>query len=294
MKKPVIVRMNGKQTKTNKKNHADAGMSISKNVNREQAAAAEDNGDATIQAFVRNTEYSKPPAKRKRGAIKPAALAIAAAVAVGSILGLVMLYMFGGITDNGGAGGQPAAAGTDTLTETSTANDQPEMAAYVLQGGAFSEKENASAWADNFKQAGFPAVIWERDGQYYLFTGIADTKEAAAELIVEMDEHNLDVFVKEWETEELDQDIPEAEQNWINTFQKTWHTSLTAVSSQEEVTAAEWDHLLEDKPEKPQSVKTFAEGIEGIMKKIGAGDDTEAQQQLLKIWQLYEEEMIQN
>src|SRR5699024_1683635 len=139
--------------------------------------------------------------KSKWGAFNRVVSSISAAIFIGSILGFIMLNLFGNINALCNHGNNPeatnaVAADKDTEKKSNASDEQKAITAYVLQGGVFSEKANADQWAESFKQAGFPAMIWERDDQYYLLTGIADTEEQAKKIAASIKEQNMDVFVK--------------------------------------------------------------------------------------------------
>src|SRR5699024_11887489 len=95
-KKPIVVRMNGKRAKSNRKKDNFAAGS---KTNNEQAATIEKT-DAPVPTFARGYKNMKSDNKSIKGSLKPIVIAILAAIITGSILGFIMLNMFGSIQDN--------------------------------------------------------------------------------------------------------------------------------------------------------------------------------------------------
>lgn len=283
--------MNGKKTNTKQKNNP-GDKSDYQAAEQEQAATLEHNDDA-IPTFARKTDnISSLPKKKGQGAIKPILVSVIAAVIIGSILGFIMLNMIAGIDDRASnSGGQQASAGVDTNDKERTKTDsgkQSVMSAYVLQGGVFAEKENADEWAKKFKEAGLPSVIWEKDSEFYLFAGIADSKEQAKEQAESLQAQELDVFAKEWETDKVDQDLTETESSWLKDFQEQWSSTLTAVTKEQEITADKWQQLVDNQPEESQIAGELAEEIENSLGAMEGTRESEIQGNLLSMWQKYE------
>src|SRR5699024_11535296 len=74
--------------------------------------------------------------------------------------------------------------------------------AYVLQGGVFSDKANANEMVDAFAKAGFSSIVWKRDEAYHVFIGISGAKKQMESQIEELNDNGLDVYIKEWRSEE--------------------------------------------------------------------------------------------
>src|SRR5699024_3163233 len=97
-----------------------------------------------------------------------------------------------------------------------------QMKAYVIQLGVFSEQENADIWSKTYAQAGFPSISFQRENQYFLFTGVANTEEKAKEFAEILLKEEIEVYVKEWETDEKEIKLTEEESKWIQLFQEQW------------------------------------------------------------------------
>src|SRR5699024_2269373 len=106
-KKPITVRLNGK--KANKNKHNQENKSAGFQSIREQAATIE-NADEPIPTFARKSDNTNPLNKKSKwGAFKPVVISISAAIFIGSILGFIMLNMFGNINDLSNHGNNPEA-----------------------------------------------------------------------------------------------------------------------------------------------------------------------------------------
>jgi len=291
-KKPITVRLNGKKTNKNKRNKYD-GPTEFQSVDREQAATIE-NADEPIPTFARKSDNTNPLNKKSKwSAFKPVVISVSAAIFIGSILGFIMLNMFGNINDLSNHGNNPEAtnavvADEDTEKKSNASDEHKTITAYVLQGGVFSEKSNADQWAESFKQAGFPAMIWERDDQYYLLTGIADTEEQAKKIATSIKEQNMDVFAKEWKTSPTDADLNKEEAAWLGVFEKQWQDTLKSVSKQEGILASGWEQLIKEQPEKSEKLSGFIEEITTVLPEMEEADENKEQNILLTIWQQYE------
>jgi len=291
-KQPITVRLNGKKTNKNKRNKSDEPTEF-QSVDREQAATIE-NADEPIPTFARKSDNTNPlNEKSKWSAFKPVVISVSAAIFIGSILGFIMLNMFGNINDLSNHENNPeatnaVAADEGTEKNSNASDEQKAITAYVLQGGVFSEKANADQWAESFKQAGFPVMIWEREDQYYLLTGIADTEEQAKKIATSIKEKNMDVFAKEWRTSPTDAALNKEEAAWLNAFEKQWQDTLKSVSKQEGILASGWEQLIKDQPENSKKLSGFIEKITTFLPEMKKADEKKEQNILLTIWQQYE------
>src|SRR5699024_12332268 len=140
-KKPITVRLNGKKANKNKRNKNDEPTEF-QSVDHEQAATVE-NADEPIPTFARKTDNMNPLNKKSKwGAFKPVVISISAAIVIGSMLGFIMLNMFGNINDLSNHGNNPEAtnavvAAKDTEQKSNATDEQNANTAYVLQGVVF-------------------------------------------------------------------------------------------------------------------------------------------------------------
>ena len=168
---------------------------------------------------------SNKPVRNKR--LIPIFLTILSASVVGIVLGLILMQMFVVLEDH------PVAENSSAPTVASTSGDQntlsqlPVLSGYVLQAGVFTERDNAEEWLTTYETNNIPGIIWERDAQYFLLTGIYATEAEAKLKATEYKADGYDIFAKPWSTTEKEINLTDAEGKWVNTFQETWNTSLT-------------------------------------------------------------------
>lgn len=287
MKKTFTAQKNAKKQKQQETDHVNTAY-------KEQAATlqepSEDEPIPVLAGEGKNQSKKKPRENNRFGRFKPIIIAIISATVIGSVLGFVMLRMFVGI-DHELAGpspdSQPTAAvsadGDKQQTEAKSVTIDP-INAYVLQGGVFTEQANADEWAEKFKDAGMPSLIWEVDEQYYLFLGMAEEKEEAKNLIETMQASTeFDVFVKEWSTDEAEVKLSGEAQEWFQSFHDQWAKDLTKANNEEAISPADWKPLVEDYPKDTKQVSDVVEAISNMEETTGA----EAQITLLNLWQVY-------
>src|SRR5699024_8073521 len=126
----------------------------------------------------------------------------------------------------------------------------PNLNAYVIQGGVFEEKSSVNDWKSSFQDAAFSPIVWQRNGKYYLFVGIAKTKEQANALVTDIVEtYGLDVFAKEWHTNEAELNLNQEEQKWMDTVIKLWNDSLLKIDGHSDFPLDDWKSLGENLPE---------------------------------------------
>src|SRR5690625_2176312 len=62
--------------------------------------------------------------------------------------------------------------GTEDHSAEVDATKLDSIHVYVVQGGVFSEEENAKEWQEKFNNIQFPAMNWYRNDNYFLFVGV--------------------------------------------------------------------------------------------------------------------------
>ncbi|MBY7143251.1 SPOR domain-containing protein [Virgibacillus sp. NKC19-3] len=266
----------------------------SKKDNREHAATLQGTGDDSVPVFARETDH-KPSSKRNKWkSFKPIIVTTISAIAIGSILGVFMLRMFVGVDSDLTANNNAPAATIDAEDEDSNAErmtaSMEQMNAYVLQGGVFSDETNAEAWVSNYEQAGFPGFIWEREGQFFLLLGLANTEEHAEQLASQLKEQEFDIYVKEWSTEEGEVDLTEEEHEWLQSFQENWQDELNALENDEGLKVDNWEALMENYPDDSEDLTDLQETLSGLRESTQAQtEELEAQHILLQLWKQYSE-----
>jgi len=248
--KKIIVRENGKQitSDTDTSDETKYKNRYMEPYQDETAAMREPEEESTPKLPKKSNLLKLNTAQQNRNTsiFKTFVLPIASALIIGLILGFIMLRMFvnvEGNTANVNQQEQPpaaanqtenAAAGTEAEAGTEAAEVSP-LSSYVLQGGVFSSMESAEAARVSYQEQGLPAVIWERDNQYFLFVGIAHTGEQIDAMEQSVQEMGLDAFSKEWSTQGANVELTESEAGWLENFQQEWEEGLQTVSANQEL-----------------------------------------------------------
>lgn len=253
----------------------------------EQAATLE-NTHKPLRTFKKISSYSKVwKNKQNKNMLKPVMLAVISALVIGSLFGIIMLRMFVTMDATPEVTGNtnPAVIGTDEAEEEKESDPQQaentvefaSLTAYVLQAGVFSERKNAEAWSENFKAAGIPVVIWEREGQYYLFAGVANSAEAAAQAAEELETEELELYSKEWKTKSLEISLTANEEAWLNAYLEWWNQALGSSATDQ------LNQLIDSFPDDTNLLHPLYEKLTDIQEE-GTIDD----KKLLELWQRYE------
>ena len=155
---------------------------------------------------------------------------------------------------------------------------------FVVQSGVFSEQQNALNWAESFKKKQVPVVVWEREGNYYLFAGVFQSEASAKSFADQMDELGLDAYVKQWNTKEGQLALNKADHAVIQSFLKTWKESLQSVEKDGSLAQEGWDHLLN------MQVKELDDFISTVTKELEQqGNERENRYILLKLMTEFEQ-----
>ncbi|WP_077327232.1 SPOR domain-containing protein [Virgibacillus siamensis] len=273
--KPIIVWMNGKKTRMNRNDDSLKKQSDSQLHQKYAAAAFEDTDDEEqIPALVRRHDTKDGDSFRPTGkfnVFKPLLIAILSALLIGTVMGVFMLNMFVDIDDslaqqnNGIATSSIDGENTDKEDNENTPGISGTVApiqAFVLQAGVFSGEQNASEMADSFKNAGFSAMLWQKDNQFYVFAGVASSEAEAKKLANQFSKADLDVYVKAWSTESFQLKMNGDAEKWMQQFQKQWQQAVGSLSSGESISMEDWNQLVEADLETTTEVGVFADQLD--------------------------------
>lgn len=153
---------------------------------------------------------------------------------------------------------------------------------FVVQAGVFTNEQNAKNFSKTFSDLSYPFFLWERDGQYFVFTGIAATEKKANNRAEKMDEHDLEVYVKHWEIDR-NNELSKEDQKFIETFFQLWEQSLTNVDRDEKVAMNEWNDFIKMN-DVSENIAPLKENIEQTIEE----NDKDEQQLLLQLMYEYE------
>ncbi|MCR1833965.1 SPOR domain-containing protein [Oceanobacillus caeni] len=234
-KKQIIIKENGKVIKQYPKQNINSSK-------RESAATLHESDDDPIKTFERKsvlTEATPHKKTSKNPLLKSILTAVVSAILIGGILSVIMFQVLIDVKDginNQDSSSVPSATQADNDKEKTNEDNSANTAetsnftleslhGFVLQAGVFSEKKNAENWAKNFSNSGLPVMIWNRDGQYFLLLGIAETKAQAESIVSQLDDKH-DLYIKEWETKQGNVGLTKDEQEWLLAFQQKWEDNV--------------------------------------------------------------------
>ncbi|HAM81432.1 hypothetical protein [Ornithinibacillus bavariensis] len=281
-KGPIVVRIDGHKKKINSAK-GDDGRKKVETLAHTEAAAAEESSDR-IHTFAREYDKSLMISKSKMkkqstfSMFKPILIAIISALAIGSIMGFVMLKIivnFDNELNPTPANVLPAEGEdgkenkkADSVELSSFTLDA--LSAYVLQGGVYSESANAETELGKYTDLGYAPIIWQRENQFYLLVNMADSKVSLQEDALSLANNNIEVYVKEWQISESKLELTEEEYNWITVFQKDWNNALQNGSINKET----WKKLIDDAPNKTEHLTSFTASLREVLKQEGKGTGT--------------------
>jgi len=238
---------------------------------------------------------SQKKSKRKLTTLKPIIFASFSAVAIGGILGVLLLSMFTHFPSDPEQHSQ--TLGTSHAPQKDNNEDQkigtktftlPQMHGHVLQVGMFAEESNAEEWFSIYDDADIPTYIWEESDEFYLFAGLLKTEDNAKQAAEKVTEKGFDVFTKVWETNEQDIELAEQEYEWLQSMVSQWETSLESLQDEDELQSDAWGDLLEQAPTEMPHISELVEQIEQIYEKeMAQAEGKEKQLILLSIWDHY-------
>src|SRR5699024_4956998 len=116
--------------------------------------------------------------------------------------------------------------------------------AYVIQLGAFQEEANADNFLQQMEDLALPALKWEEDGRYFIYSTIYRTEEAANRRISQLEADEILAYVKEWT---IPITVEEDDEGVIQAFLETWTGTLHIYENEQKFTKQEWEGFLEDK-----------------------------------------------
>lgn len=212
---------------------------------------------------VNKNHHSQPYMNRKQ---KQLLVAVFSSLFIGIVFGLMTLQM-SKLEDQ-----QPAtilnATAPEKESDEKKMRQTPSFSIYLVQSGVFREAENAQQLEEEILNQQYPAVNWQRNNEYYVLAGIAESKESAIQQAEELDEHGIDAFVKAWDMENLDVKMTEVDNNWLQLFLQQWKISLQASDNGTGIMLEDWMKLLEDSSELSTSFQTFQQSISETVKLI--------------------------
>lgn len=298
-KKPIVVRIDGKTPK--KYNSNSSKRDEIEYIAKKEIAAAEESREDNIHTFAREYDRSYmisksiPKKQSNFHMFKPIIIAITSAVAIGSIMGFIMLKIIVNFDNDVNASptvvlpatNQETGDGeqdTDSSKEGAAQYSLAPMTAYVLQGGVFSGRENAENEAEKFVEHGYQPVIWKRENQFYLLIGLASTKEVVQLMGEDLTNSGIEVYARDWQVSEVEMELTEDQYNWLNSFQELWDRSVL----ENNIDPNEWKLLMGDVPNQDQAFTDFTANLVTLSEQMQDAEENERQYILLSMWEKYQ------
>ncbi|WP_066063797.1 hypothetical protein [Neobacillus soli] len=160
------------------------------------------------------------------------------AILIGLTIGFVMLKLVITETD-GKVDTEPTAVEVNGSKENKPATGKAgtavigQVTAYLVQGGVYSSKDGAKETAAQLTSHGIPSQLIEKDGQQFIFLGVADSMETAKSLSGQYNENGAEgAFPKSLLLKEKKfSDISAKEINFLEAVPTIYETLSMATSS---------------------------------------------------------------
>jgi stage II sporulation protein B len=162
--------------------------------------------------------------------LKAPVLALLFAVLCGTSLGYIVLKTI--TADEQTAATSPVQpiipAGNSTSQAIPTLNG--ELTVYFVQGGVFSTEDSAKLVQQQVVEKGLPAEIFQVDGQFYLFLGVAGSLEESKQLAVFLKTYGVDVYWKEMAVKPASAEADEKEMKTISKLTSIYESLVKSSS----------------------------------------------------------------
>ncbi|MFC0522453.1 hypothetical protein ACFFGV_02465 [Pontibacillus salicampi] len=230
------------------------------------------------------------------------------AIFVSVILGIIILRLLVGMEADTAAQQNTSLPATPPVntSQGNAATSQPgvfsfpEVSAFVIQRGVFSEQVNAEIRQKALSSEGFSSYVWEKGGQFYLLAGVASTKEEGKAIASLLEKEGFETYVKEWSVASQNRQSASKEGDWIVDGMSEWKemvgasARLLAGTSSESLDAKAVSVWRKEMPNEATEQTAFlSEGLANIAESGQAvpADDAmlwKMQKELLQVWHGYE------
>jgi hypothetical protein len=183
--------------------------------------------DKQRNSLVKRKQHFYPAVKHKVRAEgkKGSKLVLVAcsAVAVGLIIGLSVLSLFAqdegqDLAESHTGQTSPIQNGAqDTLLMPAGYVENgrlylPSRSYFVVQAGAFSEKESALKAQDQLQEKGYPAAIFRSEDVYRVYMAIGLSREDGRQLGQMLENERLDLYLRSYQTSEVELNVGQVEE----------------------------------------------------------------------------------
>ncbi|SDD15830.1 hypothetical protein SAMN05421663_107105 [Terribacillus halophilus] len=193
-KKRFSVKIGGKKQKEQQQQSKEEMIGEGSYTLYDEEAAATVEKDVPVLDQLNKKKSEKSGVTLSPMAKKLAAAALGAAL-IGVVLGFLLLRYTAGMESETSGVAAPAA----TKEAAANAGAFNDLTAYVVQGGVYNQEDIGQDVVQKYVDAGIPAVLWEKGGQFFLLTGMAGSKEEAQTLGSQLQAQGYESYVKQWD-----------------------------------------------------------------------------------------------
>lgn len=261
-KKGFSVKIGGKKPKKQQQQSKEEMIGEGSYTLYDEEAAATVEKDVPVLDQLNKKKSEKNAVSLSPFAKKLAAAALGAAL-IGVVLGFLLLRYTAGIESETSGVTAPIA----TKEAAANAGAFGDLTAYVVQGGVYNQEDIGQDVVQKYADAGIPAVLWEKNGQFFLLTGMAGSQEEADTLGSQLQAQGYESYVKQW-----DPGVEAASSAWLDELA----VLLAAGDNQD---AALWKAWQEKIPAEAKSVKTVSDEAVSAMEQ-----GTFTASMLLPVW----------
>ncbi|MGG1593714.1 SPOR domain-containing protein [Terribacillus saccharophilus] len=193
-KKGFSVKIGGKKQKKQQQQSKEEMIGEGSYTLYDEEAAATVEKDVPVLDQLNKKKSEKNAVSLSPFAKKLAAAALGAAL-IGVVLGFLLLRYTAGIESETSGVAAPIA----TQGAAANAGAFSDLTAYVVQGGVYNQEDIGQDVVQKYADAGIPAVLWEKNGQFFLLTGMAGSQEEADTLGSQLQAQGYESYVKQWD-----------------------------------------------------------------------------------------------
>lgn len=241
-KKGFSVKIGGKKPKKQQQQSKEEMIGEGSYTLYDEEAAATVEKDVPVLDQLNKKKSEKNTVSLSPFAKKLAAAALGAAL-IGVVLGFLLLRYTAGIESETSGVAAPIA----TKEAAANAGAFGDLTAYVVQGGVYNQEDIGQDVVQKYADAGIPAVLWEKNGQYFLLTGMAGSQEEADTLGSQLQAQGYESYVKQW-----DPGVEAASSAWLDELA----VLLAAGDNQDPALWTAWQEKI---PAEAESVKTASD-----------------------------------
>lgn len=171
------------------------------------------------------------------------------ALVIGTVIGLTMIRLFASSEIAPTEVTQVPTVDKDDLQieEKDNPTDQtepitiPQLQGFVVQLGIFSDEVNAEMMIQGLEITDITPIVWQQDGEYFVFGGFSSSEEKAKEVASKLEAQGVESYVKKWEAAEKQVAFNEADTEWVQNFIQLLQTSI----EQGNISQEEWKKMGE-------------------------------------------------